>query len=307
LLRNRLISAFFLISGSLVFVGLDAWTDNFGCPGFWMLPLGFYLILGSAVECTTMISRSPTGSVARPALIGCTLVMLSGCIPLLWPLSGQAYPSAMSLGKLEWPLIAAAVSLIGCAAYYFPDFQANSPQFVRSILAGWISCYFGICFSMAIAVRMIGPPSWGLFLLIGLVVVTKLADSGAYFAGRALGRTKLCPKVSPNKTVEGLLGGMVVSSLGAWIYFGPFADALLGDSTVGISLAGSAIVGVCLTLAGLQGDLLESVFKREFGCKDSGTMLPGLGGLWDVTDSILPAVVVGYILARGGVLVSPGP
>jgi len=254
-----------------------------------------------------MIAKSPLGSVTLPALTGCALVMFSGCVSLLWPLSGSAYPIELGIGQLEWPLMASAVAIMGCAAYFLFTFQPNSGSFMRSILAGWISCYFGICFSLAIAVRTMGPSTWGLFLLIGLIAATKLADSGAYFAGRAFGRTKLCPNVSPNKTVEGLLGGMLVSSLGAWLYFSPFARSVFGDSAIPLGLPGSVFLGIGLTLAGLLGDLLESMFKREFGCKDSGKMLPGLGGLWDVTDSILPALATGYVMARGGLLLSPIP
>ena len=165
---------------------------------------------------------------------------------------------------------------------------------------------------MAIAVRMLGPPAWGLFVLIGLIVVTKLADTGAYFTGRAFGRTKLCPSVSPNKTVEGLLGGMALACLAAWLYFGPFEQWKFGHSISGeelkfIGWVGVGALGVGLTIAGLFGDLLESVFKRELGFKDSGTMLPGLGGFWDVTDSLLPALVIGFVIARGGLIVAPVP
>lgn len=305
MLKSRLISAFFLISGSLFFVGLDAWATNFGCPGLWLLPLGFYLVFGSAIECLWMVSRSPIGSITAPASIGTGLVMLAGCLPLLWPLSGAPYPADCEFGKLEWPLLAAILAMIGSCAYYFRGFVVQTGSFQRAILAGWISCYFGICFSVAIAVRTNGSSNWGLFVLMGFIVVTKLADTGAYFTGRALGRTKLCPSVSPNKTVEGLMGGVLLASLGAWLYFRLFAGIKFGEEVGVTTLFGIISIGLSLTLAGLVGDLLESVFKREFGCKDSGKMLPGLGGLWDVTDSILPAMVVGYVILRTGVIGCP--
>ena len=296
-----------LIGGSLVFVALDAWAYNFGCPGLWILPLGIYLIYGSAIECTGMVARSPFGAVTGPALLACAGVMLAGITPVFWPLleSSPAVGGGWS-PQLEAPLVASALGLVFCFVWYFSNFQPGQGVFARCVLAGWIACYFGICFSMAIAVRMLGEPGWGLYLLIGIVVVTKSADSGAYFAGRSLGRTKLCSRVSPNKTVEGLVGGMLVAFIAAWVYFGWVAPKVFGAENVSASLMGLLAMGVGLTLAGLAGDLLQSVFKREMGVKDSGSLLPGLGGLWDVTDSLLPAVVTGYVLARAGVVVGPG-
>lgn len=311
MLKQRLISAALLITTAVLFVCLDAWAYNFGRPGLWLLPLGFCLMLGSAVECIKMVGRSDLGSITVPALLGTVVVMLSGCIELLWPCSGSAYPIDPGMSSLEWPWIASVLVMVGCFVYFFPGFQVNSGSFQRAMLSGWVSCYFGIGFSAAIALRMLGPPSWGLFVLIGFILVTKLADTGAYFTGRAIGRTKLCPSVSPNKTVEGFAGGTVLASIGAWLYFGPFADWMLGDPSSGeelhwIGWTGVIALGVGLTVAGLLGDLLESVFKREFGVKDSGAMLPGLGGFWDVTDSLLPALAVGYLIARWGLVVPPG-
>src|SRR5690606_20951479 len=135
---------------------------------------------------------------------------------------------------------------------------------------------------------------------------TKFSDAGAYFAGRAWGRHQLCPQVSPGKTVEGLLGGMLVATLVAWIYFQWFSTFLFGAQQVHTAPLGIAGLGVLLTLAGVLGDLLESIFKREMGCKDSGQLLPGLGGLWDVTDSLLPASVVTYIVIVAGFIRGPG-
>jgi phosphatidate cytidylyltransferase len=202
-------------------------------------------------------------------------------------------------------MAASAIALVGCFVWYIPSYQANSGFFLRAILAGWVSVYFGGCFAFAIALRLTGTPGWGLYLLVGMIVVTKFADSGAYFCGKAWGRTKLCPHVSPGKSVEGLVGGALVAMLVAWIYFGWCASALF-QTPVTANPWRIALLGLLLTLAGLAGDLLESIFKREMGCKDSGRMLPGLGGLWDVTDSLLPAAVVGYLAVVMELVRGPG-
>ncbi len=306
MLRSRLLSAAVIISIALVFVALDAWGPTFGCQGFWMIPLGAYLIFGSAIECTQMARHGTLGNITWPTLLGCGGIMLASSIPAYWPLSGSAYPADCLLGKLGWPLAAAVLAQLGCIAWYLPRYQSHSDIFRRAIVSGWVSVYFGCCFAFAVALRMTGQSSWGLYLLVGIILITKFADAGAYFSGRALGRTKLSPSISPGKTVEGLVGGAIVATLAGMIFFKVCAPQVFGVSEVQISWIGIVSLGIALTVAGLLGDLLASIFKREMGCKDSGRFLPGLGGLWDITDSLLPASVVGYLVVMTEVIQGPG-
>lgn len=310
LLRHRLLSAFIIIGLSLCFVGLDAWVPTWfslESGGFWMAPLGVYLMFGSAMECTAMLRNSPTGPIDRPALIGCGGIILASLIPVYWPLFGTAYPSDCLLGKLGWPMAAAVIALVGCFAWQLRNYQPGNRSFERAILSGWVSVYFGLCFAFWIATRLVGTPGWGLYLMVGVIVITKFSDSGAYFAGRFFGRTKLCPAVSPGKTYEGLIGGMVVATVVSWLYFSFFAPiAFKGSAELKIHWLGIIALGTLLTLAGLFGDLLESIFKRESQAKDSGKLLPGLGGLWDVTDSLLPAGVVAYLIVVADLIHGPG-
>lgn len=271
-----------------------------------MVPLGYYLVFGSAIECVGMAQGSPYGPIRWPALLGCGGVMLAACVPVYWPLFGEPYPADCLLGSLGWPLSASAIALIACFLWHFPKYDVNSGVLVRAILAGWVSVYFGICFAFAIALRLNGTSGWGLYLLVGVILITKMSDAGAYFTGRSLGRTKLCAHISPGKTVEGLIGGMVVASVAAWVYFNVAAPFVFGRENVSVRWLGVILLGVLITLAGVTGDLLESIFKREMGQKDSGRMLPGLGGLWDVTDSLLPAFVVGYLVVVAELIQGPG-
>lgn len=332
MLRYRLLSALILVSTALLFVALDAprpiasssskevpSADFRGDPSQvnpanmnseirsgWLVALGAVLIFGSAIECVGMCARGPVGSITAPALIGCAGVMLAASVPILWPLSGSPYPSDCPLGKLGWPLAAGLLALLGSFAWYIPSYQAKSGFFLRTIVAGWVSVYFGGCFAFAVALRLTGTSGWGLFLLVGVIVITKSSDAGAYFFGRAFGRTKLCPAVSPGKTVEGLIGGILFAALVSWIYFRLAAPYLFPGDAVRANPLGYLALGVLLTLAGVLGDLLESIFKREMGCKDSGKLLPGLGGLWDVTDSLLPAMVLAYLVVVAGLIQGPG-
>jgi phosphatidate cytidylyltransferase len=121
-------------------------------------------------------------------------------------------------------------------------------------------------------------PFWLLFLLL-LVVA---ADVGAYFAGRQFGRHKLAPKVSPGKTWEGVLGGIAAAA----------AMAVVGTAWFEVDVA--EFIGVCAiaVIASIIGDLTESMFKRHAGLKDSGTILPGHGGVLDRMDSVTAAAPV---------------
>lgn len=252
-----------------------------------------------------MLKHRAGGFDARPALIGCAGIMIAAVIPMLWQFSGSAYPAHCDLGALGWPLAASLFALVGCCVWFMPTYEHETGVLERALLSGWVAVYFAIAFSFWVAIRQSGNDPWGLILVVGMVVVTKFTDAGAYFAGKALGRNKLCPAVSPGKTIEGLIGGMVVGVLVSWVYFRLFVGWLYGESWVNNGWLGPVLLGVVLTIAGLAGDLLESVVKRETNFKDSSKVLPGLGGLWDVTDSLLPSGMVGYFVVAADLLGQP--
>ena len=121
----------------------------------------------------------------------------------------------------------------------------------------------------------------GLVLLLWVFIVTWSTDIGAYFVGRALGRRKLAPSISPGKTVVGLYGGIVVAALlgGAWVLFTDLGRPLL-------------ILAPLFALAAQAGDLFQSWMKRRAGVKDSGNLLPGHGGVFDRLDGLVPVAVL---------------
>jgi phosphatidate cytidylyltransferase len=128
------------------------------------------------------------------------------------------------------------------------------------------------------------------YLVLAAVVGPWISDAGAYFAGRFFGRRPLLPNLSPNKTVEGALGGLLVTmAAGA-----PFAHEFLG-----LSLIEAALLGLAISAFSQAGDLFESTLKRLLDLKDLGSLLPGHGGILDRIDSLLftaPAVYYLYTL-----------
>jgi phosphatidate cytidylyltransferase len=133
----------------------------------------------------------------------------------------------------------------------------------------------------------------GVYKLLYFLFIVFIADTGAYFAGRAFGKHKLAPNISPGKTVEGALGGLAATAVwaltaGAWVFGAEGGQAWL--------LLGLTLV---VAVASIVGDLTESMFKRVAGIKDSGNILPGHGGILDRVDSILaaaPVMVLGLYL-----------
>jgi phosphatidate cytidylyltransferase len=137
------------------------------------------------------------------------------------------------------------------------------------------------------------PADAGKYFLLYFILITKISDMGAYAVGSLIGRHKMIPRISPNKTWEGF-GGAILASTAASVMFVHF----LGAQMVGMNLRHAIILGVVLSLAAVIGDLIESLFKREAGVKDSGHLFPGIGGILDLLDSLLFNAPLMYLYLR---------
>jgi len=133
----------------------------------------------------------------------------------------------------------------------------------------------------------------GHYYLLYFLVITKLSDTGAYAVGSLIGRHKLIPRISPGKTWEGVAGAVVISTLASllFVYF-------LGRHMSGMNWKHAIILGFILGLCAVIGDLIESLFKREAGAKDSGRFFPGIGGILDLVDSLLFNAPIMYLYLR---------
>src|SRR6266481_903581 len=133
----------------------------------------------------------------------------------------------------------------------------------------------------------------GHYYLLYFMLITKFSDTGAYTVGSLIGNHKMIPRISPGKTWEGFVGAIVVSTLASLVF-----THFLGHKMRGMNWKHAIILGVILSVSAVVGDLIESLFKREAGVKDSGQFFPGIGGILDLLDSLLFNAPLMYMYLR---------
>ncbi|HEV7481828.1 MAG TPA: phosphatidate cytidylyltransferase [Solirubrobacterales bacterium] len=147
---------------------------------------------------------------------------------------------------------------------------------------------FWIGIPLVHAVLLRDLPAHGAGLLVDVLVGTFVADTAAYATGRMFGSHKIAPRISPNKTIEGLVGGFLIGTMGFW-FAGLYQDWLSGVDALIIGAAVAAVAPI--------GDLFESMLKRDLGTKDTGTLFGPHGGILDRLDAVFFTIVVGYYLS----------
>jgi phosphatidate cytidylyltransferase len=145
-------------------------------------------------------------------------------------------------------------------------------------------------------------PLAGTVLLMLPILLTWATDTGAYAFGRMFGRHKLIPSVSPGKTIEGAIGGIVVAIIVAWVYV---TFVLRPYAHLAMLPLWTTVFAIVLSIVGQSGDLAESLFKRDVGVKDSSNLLPGHGGILDRFDSLFFVLPVAYLLLGHLLIAAP--
>jgi phosphatidate cytidylyltransferase len=206
-------------------------------------------------------------------------------------------PNVADIGN-PWAIVSAAFSGVVLLAFVveMAVFRAPGISVERIGLTVFLVAYLGFLPSFLAQLRWLGPEGLDASkrqtaALALAIFVPKICDIGAYFTGRFLGKHPMSPILSPKKTWEGALGGIVAAALAA------VAINSLGKVLPGRVLI-AAFFGALVGLAGMLGDLAESLIKRDCGQKDSSQMIPGFGGILDVVDAILFSAPVSYCLLR---------
>lgn len=262
-LRQRVLTALVLIAALAVVL--------FALPPAATLALVVVAILVGGWEWSAFVA--PT----RPALRAAFVALLALGIAAAWPLSGtRSGMLALLVVAGLWWLLAVFWVLRG-------------PQRVGAVLAA----VAGIASLVPVAValgRLRLEPGQGAWVLLFALLVIMAADVGAYFAGHRFGRIKLAPSVSPGKTWEGVIGGLLFSLI----------IAIVGARLLGWPVAVVAPLAVGAAAFSVVGDLMESLMKRHSGLKDSGHLFPGHGGILDRFDSLtagVPILTLGLLQA----------
>lgn len=249
----------------------------------WLIVLGgapFSLLIGVAV---VLALAEYFRLVFNPA--GKTL---SGGILLAGMLFGAAMVWAGYMGRPDLAFVLLAGNLLFCGL--FTVFQFDIDAVILENVAKQFQGMVYIALPLCLLVMIRNPADGemeGMTWIFFLLCIIFAGDVGAYYVGSHLGRHKLCPRVSPGKTVEGALGGIA----GNLLIGSVFKAIFLPDLAWGPSLIFFVLAGV----AGQVGDLFESTLKRTSGIKDSGSILPGHGGILDRIDALLFAAPVAYL------------
>ena len=260
MLRERLISAVILIP--LVVAGI------LYLPAEWFAFVLGMIIMGAAWEWSALIPLE--GNNMRVAY----LVITAAALVQVWLAGIQA--SAVSI--LLWVALAWWV----CAMLWISRPGLGSGHLLSGRIFKALLGVLLLVSAWSALLRLHARPETGPQLVLFLMILIWVADSGAYFAGRKWGRRKLAPAVSPGKTWEGVYGALIACSVFA------VASAFLLHTT-GARI--TAFVAVCIVtiLFSIVGDLQESLLKRQVGIKDSGSLIPGHGGILDRIDSLIAA------------------
>ncbi len=294
MLKWRLLSAACLISGLLGLLHLD-FHHPLGVPGVWLLPLALLVTAMMTYELLDLWQAREDRPVAWPVYFGALSIVLLTAVPLVWPLTGRVYPADCPIGQLGWPLLGFVLAVPLVFVGEMRRYTSPGRSTAGIGLSLLVIAYAGLLMSFLVQLRLFRDSATGMVALISVIVIVKVSDASAYFTGRAIGRHKMAPVLSPGKTVEGavgaLLGGCVASlACFAWLF-----SALVPGSSARGPWWGWIVYALIVTVAGMIGDLAESLLKRDAARKDSSHWLPGLGGVLDVLDSLLFAAAPAYI------------
>jgi phosphatidate cytidylyltransferase len=274
MLKQRIITALALLAILL--------PALFAARPEWFMALALVLMCLAAWEWGQLNGHSKTSSwsLALGCLILCALAWKVGLpyrsVPMLWVLSGSA-----------WVLVGALLIRKGVAGW------AQIPRWLR--IAGGVLVLALAWLAVARARVM------GINFLLSVLLLVWVADVFAYFAGKAYGRRKLAPAISPGKSWEGVWGGMigVLVLAGAWVWADGYYQASVASLYTRLAAQGWLLLGVAalfMSAMSVVGDLMESLVKRSAGAKDSSNLLPGHGGVLDRVDALLPTLPLALML-----------
>jgi phosphatidate cytidylyltransferase len=265
------------------------WLDcQSAIAGAWLFPLAMLLAALASEEMLELARCTGLRPLAWTVYGGNLLIVAASWLgPFVVSATGSTHlpPSAA-----HWALMMLGLSVL---AVFLGEMQRyRTPGGVTANLAAatFALVYVGLLLATLVMLRV----SWGVGALISMVIVVKMGDTGAYTLGRLIGRHKLAPTLSPGKTIEGAFGALLFAAFGSWIAFQWIVPCTTPESVAPGPDWGWLAYGLVVGVAGMVGDLAESLLKRDARCKDSSRWMPGFGGVLDIIDSLLLAAPVAY-------------
>lgn len=298
-LKYRLITGPILIAVFLLLIWLDDRLDTIALSGFWQdffrgkphPPRGLILfligLLIMPLAARELCDIFKAQGIAVKRLLTSVAAMIG--LALSYSIPSETATSAGTDTITTVAIVSTGMILIFVASLLTFSQHKNVQGVVAAAGAVMFAMvYLGFMMGFLLALRRSHSAWW----IVGIIFITKTCDTGAYFTGRAIGKHKLIPWLSPGKTWEGLFGGITAATL---LAIGlAAASRWLPDPHDHVPLWVGAICGVVFAIVGQLGDLTVSLFKRGAGVKDSSKILPGLGGVLDVLDSPLLVAPVAY-------------
>ncbi|MFW6373810.1 MAG: phosphatidate cytidylyltransferase [Thermodesulfobacteriota bacterium] len=257
--------------------------------GLTALPILVYLIYLGGPPFTVFVGAAAVLALAEffRILFGGSWKSLIGILPVWGMALGFAMIWAAHTFTVELVLLLLVLNILFCAVYTLIRFKSDAVVLERVAQHTLAMVYIPVFLACVIWIRNGNDGMLWVFFLLAIIFG---GDIGAFYTGTYFGKHKLCPSVSPGKTIEGALGG-----LGANVVVGSLIKLLfLPEPDWGNSI----LFFVCAGIAGQVGDLFESAFKRASGIKDSGMILPGHGGILDRIDALLFALPVAYFFKK---------
>ncbi len=281
-------------------VGL-CWLDYHAArPGVFLLPLAVLLALAGAGELLAMFRKRGHSTLPWVVYSGTLVTVLASGAPVYFP---NEWLTATPIGHLGWLAIGLAAGFAIAVIAELKRYAAPGRSTTDLALSCLAIFYAGGLMGFLVQLRMLqGSPwgddgRWGMLALASLIATVKMSDTGQYTAGRLFGRHKLAPSVSPGKTWEGAVGGVLFAMVTAWLVPIWGNSAITAKDAVAVTAFAMAVAA-----AGIIGDLAESMLKRDAGVKDSSTWMPGFGGVLDLLDSLFGAAPVAYLFWALGIV-----
>lgn len=301
MLRWRLLVSALIIAPLVGLLILD-YRLNFGAPGIWLSPLPVLFTLLGVAEVLDLLAAKNLRPAAWSVYAGSVLVMGASLLPVFARLVGGAAPPWGPMAQPGWILAAFVVAVALCFIAEMARYQGPGGVILNVALAVFTVAYVALLMTFLIALRLYHDNGWGMAAVVSVIFVTKMSDTGAYAFGRMFGSHKMAPLLSPKKTIEGGLGGLATACFCSWLFFVVLFPLLAGAEAQPPPLWACLVYGAVVGVAGVVGDLSESLLKRDMERKDSSRWMAGLGGILDILDSLLLAAPAGYFCWLTGIL-----